>query len=112
MWNVADPDLISTQLERDLGAGQGAHDVEREARGEHRGPGTGDLGGERHAECHLHVGGPQLDPVLPRGELDAGERLHGTAGRRHALDRLELREELGARAGDLHDGCLSVSWKS
>src|SRR5206468_766162 len=68
----------------------------------------GDLGLQWNAEADLHVGRPQLDAALIRRDLHAGQRLHGAARRRDAGDRLKGREEVRARAGDLHLDSLSI----
>ena len=95
--------LARAQLERDLRRRQRADDVERQPRGQHRGAGAHDLGSERDAEPDLHVRRAQLDATLLRGELDTRERLHRAPRRRHAGDGLQMREQIGARARDLHD---------
>ena len=94
MWKVrgAADDLHvllgRTQLERDVGAGQRADDVDDEPRRQDDGALADDLALERHAQADLHVGRAQLDPALGREDLDAGQRLDRAAGGRRARDRL------------------------
>ena len=82
------------QLERHVAAGQLADDVEQQPGRQHDAPLAHDRRLERHAQGHLHVGGPQLDAPSLGGQLDAGERLDRAAGRGDPGRRLELREEL------------------
>ena len=99
--------LGGAQLERDLVAGERAHDVDDEPRRQDDRALTDDVALQRDTQADLHVRGAQLDPALAREHLDSGERLHGAAGGRRARDRLELSEERVAPGRDLHAAAAS-----
>ena len=99
--------LDGPQLERDVLAGQRADDVHGQPRRQDDGALADDLALEWDTETDLHVGGPELDAVLGRQQLHAGERLDGAPRRRRAGDGLQLSEKRVAPGGDLHAAAAS-----
>ena len=98
--------LGGAQLERGLGAGEGAGDIEEQAGGKDDGAGRGDLGGQRDAQADLHVGGPQLDAAVGGDDLHPGEGLDRATRRGDPRNRLQLGKQFGGRGGQLHDEYL------
>ena len=86
--------LRRAQLERDVAVRQLADHVEQQAGGKDDRARCARPRVERDAEGDLHVGGAQLDVPSSARDLDAGERLDGTAGRRDARDDLQLVQQL------------------
>ena len=109
MWNVAEPDRISTSCS----AGRSSSDAsppgsERATSSSRRAgrttvPSRSTVAAQRDAQADLHVGGAQLGAVGAGDDLDAGQRLDGAAGRCHAGDDAELREQIRRGRRELHD---------
>ena len=109
MWNVAEPERISTSCSAgrsssvaSLPGSERATSSSRRA-GRTTVPSRSTVGGERNAQADVHVRRAQLGTVGEGVELDAGERLNGAARRSDAGDHAELREQIRRGRRELHD---------
>ena len=102
MWKVAEPETTSTSCSAGRSSsvaslpGSERATSSMQAGRQHDGALALDLGLQRDAQPHLHVGGAQLGAGGEGTELDPGEGLHGAARRGDARDDPELREQIRA----------------
>ena len=97
---ITTTDSPHEMLERDVGSGSDAGDVEQQPAGDDDLALAGDVGVERRAQRELHVGRGEQELAL-RPELDAAEHEHGGAGRDPSRDEAEPVDEGVSRDGDL-----------
>ena len=119
MWNVAEPDRISTSCSAGRSssvavlAGQRARDVEHQARRQHDGALALDASPRAaragRPPCRWRAARRRR---RRRDELDAGQGLNGAARRGDAGDHAELCEQVGGGRRELHDEHLGCRYES